>query len=49
MLPMHHVFAVHNLPGTRSHHFERQRVVDRNDVIGICVWKSVRDDASHHD
>ena len=31
---MHRAFAVNSLPGTRTYHFERQRVVDRNDDIG---------------
>ena len=49
ILPMHRVVALHNLPDTRSQHLDRQRVVDCDDITGICIWKSVRDDASHRD
>ena len=49
LLPMHRVVALHSLPDTRTQHFDRQRVVDRDDITGICIWKSVRDHASHHD
>ena len=38
---MHRVFAVNSLPGTRTHHFERQRAVDRNDVIGTHLRMEV--------
>ena len=46
---MHCVVAIHNLSDTRTQHLDRRRVVDRDDITGICIWKSVRDDANHHD
>ena len=49
ILPMHRVVAIHNLSDTRTQHLDRRRVVDRDDITGICIWKSVWDDANHHD